>query len=118
MNILKSLFGSSGTHLSAQEAKARIESNPSPFVLDVRQADEYKAGHIPGAKLIPLNQLGSHLNELPGDREIICVCRSGSRSSAATRQLLSAGYKALNLSGGMMAWQRAGLPVKTGKSAR
>jgi rhodanese-related sulfurtransferase len=115
MNILKSLFGSTGAHLSAQEASVHIENDPSVFILDVRQPEEYKAGHIPRAKLIPLNQLGSRLKELPQDREIICVCQSGSRSSFATSQLLSAGYNALNLSGGMTAWQSAGLPVKRGK---
>jgi rhodanese-related sulfurtransferase len=54
------------------------------------------------------------MSELPKDREIICVCASGSRSSSAARQLTSSGYNVLNLSGGMGQWQRAGLPVKRG----
>jgi rhodanese-related sulfurtransferase len=118
MNIFKSLLGSDSNRISAEETQARIKSKQPPFVLDVRQPEEYQAGHIAGAKIIPLNQLGSRLNDLPRDREIVCVCRSGSRSGAATRQLQAAGYTCFNLSGGMIAWQRAGLPVKTGKAGR
>jgi rhodanese-related sulfurtransferase len=61
-----------------------------------------------------LPQLSSRLGELPKDREIICVCASGSRSSSAARRLASEGYSVLNLNGGMSRWQRAGLPVKKG----
>jgi rhodanese-related sulfurtransferase len=115
MNIFKSLFGSSATTINAAEAMARIDSAQPPVILDVRQPDEFRSGHIAGAKLIPLNELHKRLGELPKDAEILCVCRSGSRSGAATSQLNSAGYKALNLRGGMMGWQMAGLPVKKGK---
>lgn len=118
MNIFKSLFAGDSTRISAEETQERIKSKQPPFVLDVRQPEEYQSGHIAGAKLIPLSQLGSRLHELPRDREIVCVCRSGSRSSAATRQLQASGYTCYNLSGGMIAWQRAGLPMKTGKAAR
>ncbi len=115
MNILKSLFASSSTSLNATDAKARLDADRTLFVLDVRQPEEFRAGHIAGAKLIPLNQLGQSLNKLPQDRDILCVCASGSRSSAATRQLNGAGYSAINLSGGMGGWRRAGFPVKQGK---
>ncbi len=115
MNILKSLLGAGGAHLSAAEAKARLDNGAKPFILDVRQPDEFRAGHIAGAKLIPLHELDSRMKELPQNREILCVCRSGARSSSAARQLNSAGYSALNLQGGMLAWQRAGYPVKKGK---
>lgn len=115
MNIFKSLFGSSATNLTAGDAKTRIEGDQPLFILDVRQPDEFQAGHIGGAKLIPLNELQSRMSELPKDTEILCVCRSGSRSGAAANQLNSAGYHALNLRGGMMSWQMAGFPVKKGK---
>ncbi|MFN8373680.1 MAG: rhodanese-like domain-containing protein [Anaerolineae bacterium] len=115
MNIFKALFGSSGQNLNAADAKARIESEEPLFILDVRQPDEFRTGHIAGAKLIPLNELNRRLNELPKDTEILCVCRSGSRSGSAAGQLTSAGYKALNLRGGMIGWQYAGFPVKKGK---
>ncbi len=115
MNIFKSLFGSSANALTTEDAKARIENGQSLLILDVRQPDEYRAGHIAGAKLIPLNELGRRMNELPKDKEILCVCASGARSSAATGQLSGAGFNVLNLRGGMSGWQRAGYPVKKGK---
>ena len=115
MNILKGLFGSSTTSLSAAEAKTRLDADHSLFVLDVRQPEEFRSGHIAGATLVPLDKLGQSLGKLPQDKEILCVCRSGSRSGAAVRQLNGAGYNALNLSGGMMSWQRAGFPIKQGK---
>lgn len=116
MNLIKQIFSGPATDLTAAAAQTRLRGSNPPYLLDVRQPDEYQAGHIAGAVLIPLNQLDSRLDELPRDREIICVCRSGSRSGTATRRLNSAGFTAFNLSGGMIAWQRAGLPVKTGKA--
>jgi rhodanese-related sulfurtransferase len=116
MNILKNLFGgTTAASLNATDARARIDAKEKLYLLDVRQPDEFRAGHISGAKLIPLGDLGQRLNELPKDRPILCICRSGSRSSAAARQLASAGYETINLSGGMIGWQNAGLPVKRGK---
>lgn len=115
MNIFKALFGGGANSLGATEAKARIDSKEALFILDVRQPDEYRAGHIPGAKLIPLNELGRRAGELPKDTEILCVCHSGSRSSAAASQLAGAGYQVINLRGGMIGWNRAGFPVKKGK---
>ena len=114
MNIFKQLLGGGGNGVSVQDAQTRLAEAQPPLLIDVRQPDEYRAGHIRGAKLIPLDQLGKKLSELPRDREIICVCRSGARSGSAARQLRDAGYTTLNLSGGMMAWQRAGLPVEKG----
>ena len=115
MNILKSLFGSGTNTLTTAEAKARIENEQPLLILDVRQPDEFRAGHIAGAKLIPLSELGARINELPKDKEILCVCSSGARSSAAARQLSSAGFNVLNMRGGMMGWQQAGYAIKKGK---
>lgn len=116
MNIFKSLFGgTSGASLSAAEAKTRIDNDRTLTIVDVRQPDEFRGGHIAGAKLIPLNELQQRMGELPKDTEILCVCRSGSRSGSATSKLNSAGYKAVNLRGGMTGWQMAGFPVKKGK---
>lgn len=115
MNIFKSLFATSGNNLNAPDAKARIDSQQPPFILDVRQPDEFRAGHIAGAKLIPLNELRSRMGELPEDTEILCVCRSGARSGTAVSQLTNAGFNAFNLRGGMMGWQIAGYPVQKGK---
>lgn len=116
MNLLKSIFGSSATHssLNASGAKALIDGDHPPYILDVRQPVEFKSGHLHNAHLIPLDQLSARMKELPEDREILCVCQSGSRSSSAARLLSGAGYQVINLSGGMLGWQRAGYPIKRG----
>ncbi len=80
-------------------------------LLDVREEDEWGAGHIDGAQHIPLGQLGDRLAELPTGRSIVAVCRSGSRSAAAVRGLRQLGYTAENLDGGVTAWSRAALPL-------
>jgi rhodanese-related sulfurtransferase len=81
-------------------------------LLDVREPDEWQAGHIAGAQHIPLGQLRERLGELPKDRTILAVCRSGSRSESAMRGLLTLGYTVENLEGGITAWKRAGLPLE------
>jgi rhodanese-related sulfurtransferase len=80
-------------------------------LLDVREDDEWQAGHIEGSLHIPLGELGDRLGELPAGRRIVAVCRSGSRSAAAVRGLAQRGYDAQNLDGGVTAWSRAGLPL-------
>jgi rhodanese-related sulfurtransferase len=88
--------------------------------LDVREDDEWQAGHIDGARHIPLRDLSGHVGELPKDRPIVAVCRSGSRSAAAARGLKQLGYDVENLDGGVTAWTKAGLPLvdASGKPGR
>jgi rhodanese-related sulfurtransferase len=117
MDLLSRLFGPPVPALNAQELSEKLKNGKRPLVIDVRQPGEYQAGHIAGAKLIPLDTINQRMKELPKDREIVCVCASGNRSSSATKQLISAGYTVLNMSGGMHTWQRAGLPVKKGSAA-
>jgi sulfur dioxygenase len=96
---------------SLQEAAVPIE------VIDVREPDEYVGplGHIRGAKLIPLGQLGRRLDELPRDRPLVIVCRSGARSAQATVALQRAGFpQVANLSGGMLRWRGEGHAVEMG----
>ena len=114
MSFLSKLFGPPVPSIDAATLQAKLNEKPKPFVLDVREPSEYSAGHIAGSTLLPLHQLSSRMSELPKDREIVCVCASGSRSSSAARQLTSDGYNVLNLSGGMSQWQHARLPVKKG----
>ena len=111
MSFLSNLFGPPVPGASPRDIQARLNAGPAPFVLDVREPVEYRSGHIAGARLIPLGEVPRRLNEIPRDREIILICASGHRSLAAARTLVPAGYKVLNLQGGMLAWQRAGLPV-------
>ncbi len=100
--------------VTAQEAQARLSADPAPYLLDVREPSEFREARIEGAQLVPLGQLQSKLGQLPRDREIIVVCRSGSRSGMAVGLLQRAGLNALNLDGGLIAWLRAGLPVERG----
>ena len=116
MNLINRLFGTPAPAVGATELREKLTGADAPFLLDVRQPEEYRGGHIAGARLIPLGELAARLGELPKDREIACICASGSRSVAAARQLMVAGYTVINLTGGMMAWQRANLPVKTGSA--
>lgn len=114
MRLLQSLFGSPMPSVSAAELNEKLKQPKRPLVLDVRQPDEFRTGHIIGAKLIPLGELNRRLNELPKDKEIVCVCASGSRSRSATKMLLGAGYNAINMNGGMYTWAGNGLSMKQG----
>jgi rhodanese-related sulfurtransferase len=81
-------------------------------IIDVREAGEWRSGHIRQARHIPLDQLGQRAAEIDPSRPVVFVCRSGNRSEYATQALRQAGYdQAVNLAGGMLAWQRAGLPI-------
>ncbi|MGE0796379.1 MAG: rhodanese-like domain-containing protein [Acidimicrobiia bacterium] len=84
-------------------------------VLDVRQPDEYELAHVPGAVLVPLDQLGAGLDRVPPG-ELYVICRSGARSARAVQLLAQAGREATNVAGGTQAWIDAGQPVVTGSS--
>lgn len=90
------------------EARARLDEL---FVLDVREPREWVLGRADGSVHIPMGELGARQSELPSDRTILCVCRSGSRSAFVTKALRDAGYEAENLDGGLKAWSREGLPL-------
>ncbi len=97
----------------AQAAEMR---DSGAFILDVREPDEWVAGHIPDATLIPLAQLESRLNEVPQDQEVVVVCRSGNRSATARDILLQSGFdQVASMAGGMNDWQAQGLPTITGE---
>ena len=76
-------------------------------IVDVREPDEWQAGHIPGALHIPLGELPARVGELP-DGEIVLVCRSGARSGRAVAWLNRSGAAAVNLDGGMQSWAAGG----------
>jgi rhodanese-related sulfurtransferase len=82
-------------------------------VIDVREEDEWTAGHMPTSRLIPMVQVEGHVDELREVASAVVVCRTGGRSNAITQVLNSAGINAVNLAGGMRAWEEAGLPVVT-----
>ena len=117
MNFISNLFGPPIPALSAPELNEKLKSSKRPLILDVREPEEYRQGHISGSKLIPLGELNRRLKELPKDKDIVCVCASGSRSTSATKLLIGSGYKAINMNGGMFTWQRAGVAVKQGSAS-
>jgi rhodanese-related sulfurtransferase len=87
------------------------------WLLDVREEDEWAAGHVPGATHIPLGQLGARTAELPQDAEIYVICRTGMRSARVTAALNGAGWQALNVAGGLQDWVEAGRPMVTDSGA-
>lgn len=93
------------------ELQRWITKNERLTLIDVRTSREYEMEHIRGARLLPLSVLRQRSGELPDDRPIVCICRSGARSQSACEQLARLGFTNLfNLSGGMIAWKRDGLP--------
>jgi DMSO/TMAO reductase YedYZ molybdopterin-dependent catalytic subunit/rhodanese-related sulfurtransferase/glyoxylase-like metal-dependent hydrolase (beta-lactamase superfamily II) len=95
----------------ARPAKAMVDAGA--LLLDVREPTEWQAQHAPEARLVPMGQVKERIGELPRDRRIVVVCRSGGRSAAVTQSLRAWGFDAVNLTGGMCAWTAAGLPVVT-----
>ena len=108
-SALKSLFSKPYATVSAAEAAAMAGNGA--VLLDVREPHEWQAGHAPKARHIPLGQLARRAGELPQGRGVVTVCRSGARSARAAALLARDGREVSNLSGGMHAWARAGLPV-------
>ncbi len=89
-----------------------------PFILDVREPEEFTAFHIPGAVSMPQYQLASRLEEIPRDREVLVVCQGGARSERAVRFLRRAGFdRVTNLHGGSGGWKERGLPVEEAVAA-
>jgi len=80
-------------------------------MVDVREDDEWEAGHAPVAVHVPVGQVVDRMDELPADRTIVCMCRMGGRSGSVAAHLAGAGYDVRNIAGGMQAWAAVGLPV-------
>jgi rhodanese-related sulfurtransferase len=88
-----------------------VDELDDPFLLDVREPDEFAAGHAPGAVLRPLGEVPAAVSELPDGRIVLVICRSGARSARATQFLRHQGVDAVNLDGGMQAWAAFGFDV-------
>ena len=114
MSFFDRFFSVSVPVINVKELHEKLADEKRPFLLDVRQPEEYRAGHIPGTKLIPLGELERRLKEVPLNREIVCICASGHRSVEAAQILIAAGYTSLSLQNGMFAWQMAKLPISKG----
>jgi rhodanese-related sulfurtransferase len=91
----------------------QIRNRDDVVVIDVRENFEYADGHIPGATLIPLGQIPNRLDEIPTDKTVVAVCRSGNRSGQATDFLREQGFDNVhNMQGGMNAWGQAGYAIE------
>jgi rhodanese-related sulfurtransferase len=99
--------------VSALEA-AQLLREERAVLLDVREPDEWLAVRAPGALHIPMGELALSLDRLRQDQTIACICHVGARSAAVADALTDAGYDAVNVSGGMNAWEAAGLPIERG----
>jgi len=98
-----------GRKVPAQVPAAQVP--PDARLVDVREAEEWAAGHAPSATHIPLGELGARYLEIPQDGPVYLICRSGSRSNRAANALCGAGWDALNVSDGMHGWAAAGRPM-------
>jgi rhodanese-related sulfurtransferase len=115
--LLWSFFGNKIRGIQEVDTTAALQliNHKDALILDVREQKEYDDGHVLNAKLIPLGKLHDRIGELEKFRErpIVVICRSGNRSSHATAQLSKQGFaQAYNLVGGVMAWQKANLPLE------
>lgn len=100
--------------VSAMILVQRINAHQAPLIVDVRSADEFRAGHVPGAINIPHDQLAVRHSELGAtDREILLYCESGRRAGKAEAQLVKAGFSRLQrLDGDMKGWRAQRLPLE------
>ena len=96
-------------------AQAKEKYDAGTFLLDVRQPEEWNETHVPGTTLIPLGELASRVDELPKDKEIVVICRSGNRSQEGRDILLNSGFKRVtSVAGGVNDWKAKGLPTVSG----
>jgi len=97
-------------------AQALEKREAGAFILDVRQPEEWAQVHIPGATLIPLDQLQNRVNEVPKDQEVVVICRSGNRSATGRDILKEAGFtQVTSMAGGMNDWSNKGYPTASGQ---
>lgn len=94
------------------EAQKRVREGA--LLIDVREQNEFDEVRIPGSQLMPLSSFAQHYEELPKDKPLVMQCRSGARSGQATEFLRQHGYDAVNMTGGILAWEQAELPVERG----
>lgn len=103
-----------GTEITAVQAYEKYQAGA--FFLDVRTEAEYAQAHIARSVLIPLDELQARLDEVPRDRDVVVICRSGARSKEGAAILRQAGYGRVScLTGGLLAWNQAGYPLEQGQ---
>ena len=100
--------------ISVETLRTDLDAKKYPILVDVRTGGEFRAGHVPGAVNLPLDELPARIDELKGykGKEIAVICQSGSRSTSAARILAEQGYRVANVSGGTGAWIRSDFPTE------
>lgn len=103
---------------SIDVGEANSRARTGAVIVDVREPAEFEQARVPGAALVPMSSFAARYEELPRDRPLLVMCASGNRSQAATAHLLRNGWTdVVNVSGGIVAWEKAGLPVTRGAVA-
>lgn len=101
--------------VTPQQAAELQQDGAAALIVDVRELREFESLRAPGAALLPLSEFVARYPELPQDRQLLMLCRSGARSWRAATFLVQQGFAGVaNVEGGMIAWTNAGLPVRSG----
>lgn len=109
--LFRKLFGGA-KRLDAFQAKKLLDEDERVVIIDVRQAGEFRGGHLPGARHVPVGLMPQKAQRMDKDATYLVYCQRGSRSSRAAAAMTRAGMRNVhNLHGGIAAWQRAGFPV-------
>lgn len=111
LSLLLAFPATAGKALTPTELSRQLQAAHAPQVLDVRTADEFARGHVPGALLIPHDALAARLGRLDPARPVVVYCRSGRRATIAETLLRERGFAVSQLQGSFPAWREAGLPV-------
>jgi len=108
--------GSEAPAIAPADLQARRDAGTAPVVIDVRTAEEYATGHIPGAVNIPYDQVAERISEVDAEHGVALYCMVGPRARKGEAALLESGYTSVfHIDGGLAAWQQSGLPVERGK---
>ena len=101
--------------VDVRTAAERLTGPQPPLLVDVREPDEFRTVRVDGSVLVPLSTFMLRYEQLPKDTPLLVLCAAGSRSAAATAHLLANGWSDVtNVAGGIITWERSGLPVKRG----
>jgi len=119
MSFLSALRNLLPKSFTADELERLRAENPRTLVLDVREPAEFAEGHVAGSVLVPMGKVPHHAKAIAeSGHPVVVVCRSGARASSCAGVLRQSGARQVHtLSGGVVAWQRAGRPIKTGSKS-
>lgn len=116
MSFLRKIMGPGVPSVDVKQAAEMQGGDVGALIIDVREANEYAQIRAKGAVLLPVGRLNNRVKDLPRDREILLICRTGGRSANATQFLAANGFENVtNVSGGVVAWYNAGLPTSSGE---